>query len=166
MAISDHHFYSEISQDWRHRDNLTWQIPVILFAVTAAIFAAAFKLSEPALNSCAFLLPYLYFVGFLVSLAFNVMLIQNLLYQLGSDYALQKLEQTASIETSNLVSQRMIYPIFKKNWKKLFSHLTGSSMLLLISIFIMIFFIVISINSYVYSMVSSDLNQCVLFVVV
>ena len=34
--------YREISTDWRHRDNLTWQLPSIIIIIGGTLVAAAF----------------------------------------------------------------------------------------------------------------------------
>ena len=77
--------YSEVSADWRHRDNLTWQLPTILFALTGAIFAAILKLRDDT-SQCSFdsIFTLLYFLGFLLSIAFSIMLFQNLWSQVVS----------------------------------------------------------------------------------
>ncbi len=40
--------YTEISADWRHRDNLTWQIPSLLSAIAGGLVVAAYALELPS----------------------------------------------------------------------------------------------------------------------
>lgn len=40
--------YEQISQDWRHRDVLTWQIPAVLVVVGGFLVAQAFDMSPTA----------------------------------------------------------------------------------------------------------------------
>ena len=91
MPLNPNDRYAEISKDWRHRDNLTWQLPTVLFAFTIAIYAGVIRIAESN-NLCVFLLPVLYFIGCIVSLAFVIMLGQNLWYQLGSTFFLKRIE--------------------------------------------------------------------------
>ena len=44
MSVRGEVEYSQISQDWRHRDNLTWQIPSIIVVIGGALITAAFAL--------------------------------------------------------------------------------------------------------------------------
>lgn len=46
MFIWDEVEYNQISEDWRHRDNLTWQIPSVIVAIGGALIAAAFTLNK------------------------------------------------------------------------------------------------------------------------
>ncbi len=34
--------YEQVSEDWRHRDNLTWQLPSILLVVGGVALGTAF----------------------------------------------------------------------------------------------------------------------------
>ena len=36
--------YEQISEDWRHRDNFTWQIPSVIVVIGGALIAAALTL--------------------------------------------------------------------------------------------------------------------------
>lgn len=38
--------YKQISEDWRHRDNLTWQIPSVMVIVGGVLIATAFRLDS------------------------------------------------------------------------------------------------------------------------
>jgi len=37
--------YNQISEDWRHRDKLTWQLPSVVIVIGSALTAAAFTLN-------------------------------------------------------------------------------------------------------------------------
>jgi len=78
--------YQQISEDWRHRDNLTWQIPSIIVVIGSALIAAAFTLNiEP------FIRPILLGFGGFLSLCLTYALKENLWYQVGSGEALIKI---------------------------------------------------------------------------
>jgi hypothetical protein len=82
--------YNQISADWRHRDNLTWQIPSVIVAVGGALVTAAFglKIDHEWLYTIRLIL--LAF-GASFSLTLSIALGQNLRYQVASESALEKL---------------------------------------------------------------------------
>lgn len=147
MSFTSNDRYCEVSADWRHRDNLTWQLPTILFAITGAIFAAILKLSDGC-SKCSsdsiFML--LYLIGFLLSVAFFTMLLQNIMYQVGSSFYLKRIEENKKLPTQLPPSERVINPFSfgLSKWKVIkftICNLTGSSILLLFCLFnIFIFF--------------------------
>ncbi len=78
--------YNQISEDWRHRDNLTWQIPSVIVVIGGALIAAAFTLNiEPCIR------PVLLGFGAFLSLCLTFALKENLWYQMGSGEALIKI---------------------------------------------------------------------------
>jgi hypothetical protein len=68
--------YEQISEDWRHRDNLTWQIPSVIVVIGGALIAAAFTL-----NIKPFIRPVLLGFAILLSLCLTIALGQNLVLQ-------------------------------------------------------------------------------------
>ena len=90
MSKWDEVEYSQISADWRHRDNLTWQIPSVIVVVGGALVTAAFGLEiDPGWEYTVRLI--LLAIGALFSLMLSIALGQNLRYQVGSESALEKL---------------------------------------------------------------------------
>ncbi len=82
--------YNQISADWRHRDNLTWQIPSVIVVVGGALVTAAFGLDIDHEWLYTIRLILLAF-GASFSLTLSIALGQNLRYQVGSESALEKL---------------------------------------------------------------------------
>ncbi len=78
--------YNQISEDWRHRDKLTWQIPSIIVIIGGALIVAAFKDGQSSIVK-----PILLGFGAGLSLCLTFALCQNLWYQVGSGEALKKL---------------------------------------------------------------------------
>ena len=64
------------SADWRHRDQLTWQMPAVMVAVSGGLMAAAFQLDELQVIRV-----YLLWAGGLFSGLVTVALGQNIYYQ-------------------------------------------------------------------------------------
>ncbi len=44
MSVQDNLEYNQISADWRHRNNLTWQIPSVVVVIGGALITTAFAL--------------------------------------------------------------------------------------------------------------------------
>ncbi len=47
--------YEQLSEDWRHRDQLTWQLPSVLVAVSGALITTVFQF-EDSLGDIRFVL--------------------------------------------------------------------------------------------------------------
>lgn len=126
--------YEEISNDWRHRDNLTWQIPSLLSAIAGGLVAAAYTVNLSAEHQHGIRLMLLGFAAGL-SICLTFALGQNLLYQLGSGRALELLREGKGIPKGT--SPRGLWPkdvglSFKEVLKRLFSRLLGSTMLFIL----------------------------------
>ena len=127
--------YTEISSDWRHRDNLTWQIPSLLSAITGGLVAAAYSINllSPEDLRCVRLVLLGIAVGLSACLTFA--LGQNLRYQIGSGIALEKLRQGVKIPREKLT--RAIKPMqlgttMGEILHRLLFRLTGSTLLLIL----------------------------------
>lgn len=130
--------YQQISEDWRHRDNLTWQIPSIIVVIGGALIAAAFALNIDPHYLCI-VRPILLGFGASLSLCLTFALAQNLWYQVGSGEALKKIVEGKGDEIPNSKMRRTLCPkdlgISKKRFiKLLFTRLTGSTILLILCI--------------------------------
>ena len=106
--------YEQLSEDWRHRDSLTWQIPTLLVAAGGVLVTEAFKLP----SAVEWLKPLLLSGGFLLSASLTVALWQNL--------RLQK-ENRKTIKRLNPNTDRVGFPRI------------GSGMLLILSCLVTVF---------------------------
>jgi hypothetical protein len=127
--------YTEISTDWRHRDNLTWQIPSLLSAIAGGLVAAAYAIELPSPENlrCVRLVLLSIAVGLSACLTFA--LGQNIRYQIGSGIALEKLRQGVKIPKEKLT--RAIRPMHLgatvgEILRRLLFRLTGSTLLLIL----------------------------------
>ncbi len=123
--------YNQISEDWRHRDKLTWQIPSIIVIIGGALIVAALKDDQSPIVK-----PILLGFGAFLSLCLTFALVQNLWYQVGSGEALKKLVNGQG----NLLSKdRMMRALSPKDFNicisqfiiRGFTRLTGSAFLLI-----------------------------------
>ena len=134
--------YEQISSDWRHRDNLTWQIPSILVVVGGALVAGAFGLD---IDPCwvKIIRPLLLLFGAFFSVTLDIALVQNLRYQIASGKALEKLangEGDEILEAGNKIRRTLRPKDLKVSMgellSRLFKGLLGSILLLLLCFFI------------------------------
>ncbi len=70
--------YEQASEDWRHRDQLTWQMPAILVVVGGLLVAEAFKLPDDAPS---WVRDALLLFAFGLSISLTLALSQNLILQ-------------------------------------------------------------------------------------
>ncbi len=84
--------YEQASEDWRHRDRLTWQMPSILIVVGGLLVAEAFKLPDDAPS---WIRNALLLFAFGLSTSLTLALSQNLVLQ-GKD---RKIIETIDPET-------------------------------------------------------------------
>ena len=138
MPNWDEVHYSQISSDWRHRDNLTWQIPSVIVVVGGALISAAFgfNIDPKWLNTIR---PLLLGFGAFFSLILSIALGQNLWYQVGSEKALERLLNDKGNEILRAKGNvgRTLSPkdfgVSKRDFiKRIFSGLTGSTFLLVL----------------------------------
>ncbi len=135
--------YNQISEDWRHRDKLTWQIPSIIVIIGGALIVAAFKDGQSSIVK-----PILLGFGAILSLCLTFALGQNLWYQVGSGEALKKLVNGQK----NLLSKdRMMRALSPKDFNisisqfiiRVFTRLTGSASLLIVCIIVICILVVL-----------------------
>ena len=124
--------YTEISADWRHRDNLTWQIPSLLSAIAGGLVAAAYAIQLP---------PYVRLVILGIAAGLSACLTfalgHNLRYQIGSGIALEQLEKEIEIPREKLT--RAIRPTelgatAGDILRRLLFRLSGSTLLLILCV--------------------------------
>jgi len=140
VSVGDEVEYSQISQDWRHRDNLTWQIPSIIVAIGGGLTAAAFGLNIDPQYICI-VRPILLGFGALLAGCLTFALAQNLWYQVGSGEALIRI---ASPKGSTIPNDKLRRTLNRKDFhisrwdfvKRLSVRLTGSAVLLVLCMII------------------------------
>lgn len=142
--------YDQISGDWRHRDNLTWQIPSVIVTIGGALIAAAFSLNlKPCIKSI--LLGFGAFLSFCLTFA----LAQNLWYQMGSGEALKKI---TSGQGNTIKKEKVRRTLSPKDFnisicgfiKQLFVKLTGSALLFILCFLVTIALFVLFIGTLLY----------------
>ncbi len=127
--------YSEISSDWRHRDNLTWQIPSLLSAIAGGLIVAAYGVQMPEHGS-AIRLSLLGIAGGL-SFCLTFALAQNLGYQACSGAALERLGQGRDIPREKLsrsIRRTDLCLARREILRRLVTKLTGSTMLFILCV--------------------------------
>ena len=127
--------YSEISSDWRHRDNLTWQIPSLLSAIAGGLIVAAYGIEVPEHRSAIRLI----LLGIAGGLSFclTVALAQNLVYQACSGAALERLRQGRDIPREKLsrsIRRTDLCLSRREILRRLVTKLTGSTMLFILCV--------------------------------
>ena len=128
--------YDQISEDWRHRDKLTWQIPSLIVIIGGALIVAAFTKGTPP-----FVTPILLGFGAGLSLCLTFALCQNLWYQVGSGEALKKL---VNGKGNSLPKDKLRRALSPKNFNicilqfigLVITQLTGSVFLLIVCIIV------------------------------
>ena len=129
--------YAEISTDWRHRDNLTWQIPSLLSAIAGGLVAAAYALDlSPPANLHRVRLALL---GIAVGLSacLTLALGQNLRYQIGSGIALEQLQKRAKIpagEFTRAIRPMQLGATVREILGRLLFRLSGSTLLFILCV--------------------------------
>ena len=129
--------YTEISTDWRHRDNLTWQIPSLLSAIAGGLVAAAYAVDLSSPEDLRFVRLVLLGIAAGLSTCLTFALGQNLRYQIGSGIALEQLRQGLQIPREKLT--RAIKPMQlgatpREILRRCLFRLTGSTLLLILCV--------------------------------
>lgn len=154
--------YNQISEDWRHRDKLTWQLPSVIVVIGSALTAAAFTLNID-LQYLYVIRPILLLFGGFLSLCLTFALKENLWYQIGSGEALIKIVQDKGDKIPMDKVRRIIKPedlAINESMKQLCKkhRLTGSYIFYIFCIFVTIILFGLSIWSIVESV--SQLWKC------
>ncbi len=157
--------YNQISEDWRHRDKLTWQLPSVIVVIGSALMVTAFTLDIDRPCLLYVIRSILLLFGGFLSLCLTFALKENLWYQIGSGEVLIKIVQGKKdiIPTDKL--RRIIKPEDIENNKYMCMkqlckkhRLTGSYFFYIFCIFVTIILFGLSIWSIVESM--SQLWKC------
>jgi len=120
-------YYEQLSSDWRHRDQLTWQLPSVLIATSVALVTIVYQ--ESALDVVRF---YLLWGGVIFTGLITMALGQNLYFQAVSEDLMAALRSGAVFTGSSIPRRRDPGPSFVKFTLK---HLVkaGSTGLFLLS---------------------------------
>ena len=81
-VICDQCLYEQLSEDWRHRDRITWQLPAVLVVVGGLLLGGPFGIFivDPRVKN------WLLLVGFVFACLLTIMLVRNLYLQaVGND---------------------------------------------------------------------------------
>ena len=70
--------YQQASEDWRHRDSLTWQIPAVIVVVGSVVIVEAFKLPDDIKGGIR---TWLFLFSFALAFCLSFALSQNLYLQ-------------------------------------------------------------------------------------
>ncbi len=129
--------YTEISADWRHRDNLTWQIPSLLSAIAGGLVAAAYAIQLPSPEDLRYVRLVILGIAAGLSACLTFALGHNLRYQIGSGFALEQLEKEIKIPREKLT--RAIRPTelgatAGDILRRLLFRLSGSTLLLILCV--------------------------------
>ena len=129
--------YTEISTDWRHRDNLTWQIPSLLSAIAGGLVVAAYAIELPSPEEVRCIRLIILGIAAGLSVCLTFALGQNLRFQVGSGIALEQLRQEVKIPREKLT--RAIMPTDLgatpgEILRRLLFRLTGSMLLLILCV--------------------------------
>ena len=107
--LSDEEFtqleYEQASEDWRHRDNLTWQIPAVLVAVAGFVVSEVFGASNLSPN---WIRPGMLAIAATLGVLLSVALIQNLKLQRKSKDIIKSLHDTERLEFPLMGSNLLI----------------------------------------------------------
>jgi len=143
--------YAQISEDWRHRDNITWQIPSVVIAIGGSAIVAAFALDIDPDYARVVRLAIL-FIASSLSFCLTLALTQNLFYQIACGKALERLEKGIELPSLKDRSCRTLKPSdFRIEGRfnlliEILRKLTGSLALLLVCHFITIVLIYLALK--------------------
>ena len=134
MSVKSSDEYHQLSEDWRHRDVLTWQMPVRIATIAGGSLTLAFTTAETAILKDAYLL-----MGGTLVLVLSFTLLQNLWFQAGSTKSLSLILQGETDKIPKAKGRRAISPkelgISRTDFfKMMIVSLTGSTILLFLGV--------------------------------
>ena len=107
--LSDDEFrrleYEQASDDWRHRDNLTWQIPAVLVAVAGFVVSVVFGASNLTPN---WIRTGMLTIAATLGVSLSVALGQNLKLQQKSKEIIESLHDTERLKFSRIGSLLLV----------------------------------------------------------
>lgn len=125
--------FEQYYEDWRHRDNLTWQIPAVTVAIGSGIMIGSYLAEMPwGIKALAFGL------GAFFTATLTVMLAQNLYYQWRDeqhleDYGKRKTSKPKSRPIPCLIEEQERKGFSRNKFGRILGHQRMGSTLLLIT---------------------------------
>lgn len=101
--------YQQLSDDWRHRDQLTWQLPSVLVAISGALIAAVFQITTLETAGVRF---YLLWGGLIFASLLTIALGQNLYFQTVAEDLMDSLRGGEQIVGGSIPRRRVNGPTF------------------------------------------------------
>ncbi len=125
--MQDNHDYEQLSDDWRHRDQLTWQLPSVLIAVSGALITIVFQFEN--LTEVKY---YLLWGGLLFAGLLSIALGQNLYFQTVAEDLMDAIKNGERLRGCRIPRRRAPGPSFGALMMRGFVK-TGSTGLFLLS---------------------------------
>ena len=101
--MTDNHDYQQLSDDWRHRDQLTWQLPSVLVAVSGALIVAVIQFDE---LERAGVKNYLLWGGLLFAGLLTIALGQNLYFQTVAEDLMDEIKNRERVVSGDCIPRR------------------------------------------------------------
>ena len=119
--------YDQLAADWRHRDQLTWQLPSVLIAVSGALISAVYGVEKlPPDVKTLLLVAGSIFTGLL-----TIALGQNLYYQTVGEVLMDKIADGSEVKVSCLPKRKGDEPTFLQLFGKVILKGGSTTMFLL-----------------------------------
>ncbi len=128
MRTTPNQKYEQLSEDWRHRDQLTWQLPSVLVAVSGALITAVFQF-EAKLGDVRLALLW---AGVIFAALLTIALGQNLYYQTVTEDLIDAIENDDRVRADRIPKPRVDGPSFRAMLMHAFLK-TGSAGLFVLS---------------------------------
>ena len=125
----DNDDYKQLSDDWRHRDQLTWQLPSVLVAVSGALIAAIFNFDKFP----AGMKDYLLWGGLLFAGLLTIALGQNIYFQTVAEDLMDAIKNDERVRGSSIPRRRENGPSFGEIMGRCCFVKAGSTGLFLLS---------------------------------
>lgn len=107
--MKDNYDYKQLSDDWRHRDRLTWQLPSVLVTVSGALIAAVLEFDE---LKTAGVRDFLLWGGLLFAGLITIALGQNLYFQTVAEDLMDAIKSGEPVRGSSIPKRRANEPAF------------------------------------------------------
>lgn len=107
--------YAQLSEDWRHRDQLTWQLPSVLVAVSGALITVVIQFDE---LKCTGVGDYLLWGGLIFAGLLSIALGQNLYFQTVAEDLMDAIKKGEPARASSIPRRRESGPSFGKLVRK------------------------------------------------
>ncbi len=126
--------YEQLSDDWRHRDELTWQLPSVLVAISGGLITIVF-----GFDKLDHLQVYLLWGGLIFAGLLTIALGQNIYFQTTAEDLMDAINDGMQVRGSSIPIRRTTGPSFGALMVRGVSK-TGSTGLFLLSVSLSGFF--------------------------